>query len=74
MENSLNDLFEEIEQIKNNGDLVFIKFDGERESNKITLVIDFSKKSINRNQIRLNGDDLKDLIIKGLELYKTDHD
>lgn len=38
---SLENVSQEIELIKEEGDIVFIKFDGEREKQKITVVLSY---------------------------------
>lgn len=45
------------EEVKNQGDLALIKFDGPRDSNQYTVVI--SKIKVQNTNIRLDTNDLK---------------
>lgn len=67
---TLERLFEYVSYIKDRGDLVFIKYDGERNANTITVIISYPPplNSID-NQIRFEGDNLKDLLIKLIYTY-----
>ncbi len=67
-ETTLEQLFLEVKRVQDNGDLVFIKFDGEREINHITIIISFNPK-IDREQIRFEGDNLRELLKKALLEY-----
>lgn len=65
---SLEELFALVDMVKSKGDIVFIKFDGEREINPITIIISYPS-TINKEQIRFEGDNLKELLFKTLQLY-----
>lgn len=67
-ETPLQELFALVDLVKSNRDVVFIKFDGEREINPITIIISYSR-NINKEQIRAEGDNLKELLFKTLQLY-----
>ena len=60
-EMSIDDLLIQINKIKDLGDLVFIKFDGEREENHITVIISYPIAK-QKEQIRIDGDDLKEIL------------
>ncbi len=68
MENSLDNLFEEIDQIKEAGNIVLVKYDGEREENTITCVI-VNPKS-NEEAIQYHGEDLSLILTEAIAEYK----
>lgn len=74
---SLESIFNEINSIKEEGHLVFIKFDGEREKEKISVVLSLLQDG-NREVIQRHGDDFYTLLNKLLEDYhknvKTQND
>jgi hypothetical protein len=65
---SLNDLIHCIELIKQNGDVVVIKFDGERGENQYTAFITFPK-SIKREMIRADESTLREALMKIVKSY-----
>ncbi|HEY8937497.1 MAG TPA: hypothetical protein VIM65_19865 [Cyclobacteriaceae bacterium] len=64
---SLEDLINCLETIKNIGHVAVIKFDGERVQNLYTVFITLSDKK--GKMIRVDGDNLKDSLIKSLKEY-----
>lgn len=64
MENLLNCL----ETVKNNGDIVLVKFDGERSKNHYTVLITFPNGKGN-DMIRADEDNLKTALVKVLNKY-----
>ncbi len=67
---TLERLFEYISYIKDRGDLVFIKYDGEREINHITVIVSYPPPyNLPENQIKLEGENLKDLLIELIYIY-----
>lgn len=67
---SIEKNIEVLERIKNDGNIVFIKFDGERADNQVTVVIDFPSSSDNKT-IRLDGDDLNTLLERVINTYQS---
>lgn len=63
-------IFEEINKIKDQGHLVFIKFDGEREKEMITVVLSLTSKG-EREVIQRHGDNLLILLNKLLKDYEN---
>lgn len=59
-----------LERIKDDGNIVLIKFDGERTENQLTVVIDFPLLS-GKETIRLDGNDLNTLLDKLIDTYKS---
>lgn len=64
----LESIFEKINLIKEEGHLVFIKFDGEREKEKITVVLSLVRND-SREVIQRHGDDIYILLNKLLDDY-----
>ena len=58
-----------LESIKNDGNTVMIKFDGERESNQISVVVGFPQKK-NSEVIQYHGDDLVKLLERLIKDYQ----
>ena len=67
---ALDRYIETLQGIKDEGNIVFIKLDGERKKNKITVVIDFPLPT-DKETIRLDGDDLDLLLEKSINIYKS---
>lgn len=69
---SIEELIGCFEQVKKNGDVAIIKFDGERNENQYTIFITFPfvKK---REMIRADVSDLKKGLIKVLIKYIEGH-
>ncbi len=65
---SLEELFVFIDIIKNKGDLVLIKIDGERETDEITIVISYPS-DLERDPIRHNGTKIRETLFKALHSY-----
>jgi len=65
---SLEELFVFIDIIKVKGHLVLIKIDGERETNEITVVITYPK-DLEREPIRYDGNNLREVLFKALQSY-----
>lgn len=65
---SFDDLLACFEQVKDNGDVAVIKFDGERIKNQYTVFISFPRNE-NKSMIRADSDDLKDAISRVLTNY-----
>ena len=66
-EPSLEELITCFERIKTNGEVVVIKFDGERDSDQYTVFVSFPNNK--REMIRADESDLKDALIKVLTKY-----
>ncbi|MEC3874274.1 MULTISPECIES: hypothetical protein [Chryseobacterium] len=64
---SFEELIECFEKIKTNGEVVVIKFDGERNENAYTVFISFPNNK--REMIRIDDNDLKNALIKVLNIY-----
>ncbi len=68
---NIEKLFEYIDFIRRRGVMVFIKYDGERNAKWITVIISYPPPNNSLdNQIRFEGEDLKDLLIKSVYSYK----
>ncbi|GLB49273.1 hypothetical protein [Neptunitalea lumnitzerae] len=65
---SFDDLLACFEQVKENGDVAVIKFDGERVENQYTVFISFPQNE-NKSMIRADSDDLKDALSNVLKSY-----
>ena len=65
---TLKELNKFTEVVKENGDLFFLKIDGERDENHITIIIS-SPPYKNKEQIRFDGQELKPLLIKAIDAY-----
>jgi len=65
---SLEELFVFIDIIKIKGDLIFIKIDGEREADEVTVVISYPS-DLEREQIRYNGSTVREVLFKALHSY-----
>lgn len=57
-----------LETIKEDGNVVMIKFDGERESDPISIVVSFPKAK-NNKIIQYHGDNLAELLEKLTNAY-----
>lgn len=64
----INDLLKIIDDIQNEGNVVLIKFDGEREQNKITVAISHPEAT-NKPVIRHDGDNLEKLLQIAIDQY-----
>ena len=64
---SLEELIDCLEKVKENKNVVVVKFDGERERDWYTILILFSNGG--REMIREDGSDLKSTLIKVLSRY-----
>ena len=58
-----------LESIKNAGNIVMIKFDGERKKNQITVLIDFPHPS-KQQLIRFDGENLTSLLDELIKEYE----
>lgn len=58
-----------LESIKTKGNTVMIKFDGERTTNQITVVLVFSQRN-NKEVIQHHGDNLCELLDQLITDYK----
>ncbi|OIN55616.1 hypothetical protein [Arsenicibacter rosenii] len=65
---SFNELIDCFEQVKRNGNVVVIKFDGERSENGYTIFISFPLLK-NKEMIREDTNDLKTGLMKALSKY-----
>jgi hypothetical protein len=65
---TMDDLFTAFEAVKNNGDVVAIKLDGERKERHYTLLIMFNPDK-RREMLRVDQDDLKFAMRQILKLY-----
>lgn len=64
---SIEELIDCFDKLKECGDVAVIKFDGERENNQHTIFITFPTK--NRDLIRYDGDNLKEGLFLVLKEY-----
>ena len=67
-DSSIEELINCFDQIKNNGDVAVIKFDGEREEDQYTVFITFPNRK-DREMIRADESILKNALIKVLKDY-----
>lgn len=65
---SYDDIIKLFERIKDDGNVVVIKFDGERESNKYTSFISYPNQP-SKELIRYDGDNLKEILLNLLKDY-----
>jgi hypothetical protein len=65
---SMEVLIEAFEQIARNGDMAFIKFDGQRLEYRYTILINFALEK-GREMIRTDTDDLKKGLLHVLKQY-----
>jgi len=65
---SIEELISCFEEIKRNGDIAVIKFDGERHNSGYTVFVSFSEIK-KREMIRTDEDDLKKALITVLSHY-----
>lgn len=65
---SYDDILEYFEKIKNDGNVVVIKFDGERDDNKYTSFISYPNQP-SKELIRYDGDNLKEILLNLLKDY-----
>lgn len=68
MENYL----ELLDDIRKQGRIVFVKLDGERDSNFYTLVIDYPRPTMAK-AIRVEGQNLEEVLKSGIEQYQERH-
>lgn len=61
-----------LERVKDDGNIVLIKFDGERTENQVTVAIDFPPLS-GKETIRLEGNDLNILLDRLIKIYKSEY-
>lgn len=64
---SFDNLIRCLEIVKENGDVCVVKLDGGRMDNQYTVFISFSNNK--REMIRVDGSDLKEVLIDVLRLY-----
>jgi hypothetical protein len=64
---SMEELINCFEEVRKNGDVVVMKFDGERASDQYTIFITFSQKK--KDMIRFDGDNLQSTILSVLGEY-----
>lgn len=64
----LEALFSSVNEIREKGDVVFIKFDGVRENDFITIIISYPS-NLSREVIRHDGDDLIEILTNCLNDY-----
>ncbi len=67
-ENNIGSLFKIVDLIKERGNFVLIKFDGERDNEQITVIIDYPR-ILNKEQIRFNGNKLAFVLKKAIDRY-----
>jgi hypothetical protein len=65
---SIEELIKCLELVRENGDVVVVKFDGERTKDQYTLFVTFSKLK-NKNMIRVDDSNLKEALVKLLTIY-----
>ncbi|KUY30389.1 hypothetical protein ATB96_01730 [Elizabethkingia ursingii] len=65
---SMTDLIDCLDLVRKNGDVVVVKFDGEREQDFYTLFITFSLTK-NKSMIRIDHSNLRDAILELLKRY-----
>lgn len=65
---SLDELFKLVDDIRKKGYLFFIKIDGEREENHITIIIS-DPKNLSKEQIRFDGEYLDEVMIKAVSKF-----
>lgn len=65
---SIEELIICLEEVKENGDVAVIKFDGQRSIDQYTVFISFEDIR-GRDMIRSDGDNLKDALTKVLSSY-----
>lgn len=65
---SLDELFKLVDDIRKKGYLFFIKIDGEREENHITIIIS-DPKNLSKEQIRFDGQHLDKVMIKAISKF-----
>ncbi|SHM01897.1 hypothetical protein [Chryseobacterium polytrichastri] len=65
---SMTDLIDCLDLVRKNGDIVVVKFDGEREQDFYTLFITFSLTK-NKSMIRIDHSNLRDAILELLKRY-----
>ena len=65
---SMTDLIDCLDLVRKNGDVVVVKFDGEREQDFYTLFITFSQTK-NKSMIRIDHSNLRDAILELLKRY-----
>lgn len=64
----MTDLIDCLDLVRKNGDVVVVKFDGEREQDFYTLFITFSLTK-NKSMIRIDHSNLRDAILELLKRY-----
>ncbi|MDV3753984.1 hypothetical protein [Elizabethkingia anophelis] len=65
---SMADLIDCLDLVRKNGDIVVVKFDGEREQDFYTLFITFPVNK-NKSMIRIDHSNLRDAILELLKKY-----
>lgn len=70
-DSSFEELIECFEKIKETGEVIVIKFDGERESNSYTAFISFPDNK--REMIRVDENDLRSALIRVLTKYVVEN-
>lgn len=69
---TLEQLFLHIEIIKDRGDIFIIKYDGERDTDFITIIVLFKCDSLNL-QLRFEGNNLNDLLKSAITNYYNEN-
>ncbi|WP_343626798.1 hypothetical protein [Flavobacterium lindanitolerans] len=69
----LKALFSSVNEIREKGDIVFIKFDGVRENDFITIIISYPS-NLNREIIRHDGNDLIEVLTNCLNDYYSQNE
>ena len=67
---SIEEQIKVLERIKDDGNIVLIKFDGERKENQVTVVIGFPPLS-SKETISLEGNNLNTLLDRLINIYKS---
>jgi len=71
---SVEDLLQYADQIiKKRGDLIFIKIDGEREKNHVTVSISYPS-DLSRQAIRYDDDDVRTALYEAIIDYNTQNE
>ena len=69
----LEALLSSVDEIRKKGDIVFIKFDGARENDFITIIISYPY-NLNREIIRHDGNDLIEVLTNCLNDYYSQNE
>lgn len=66
---SISDFIECFEEVKKNGDVAIIKFDGERLKSGYTVIITFPDNDMKREIIRVDEGSLEKALLNALTRY-----